>query len=166
MTVCLLQETSWQRVIPLLAVLAQVQRHKLLPVKVVENVDGDTVKVSIYAPPAGLMELETIRMIGVDTPETVHPQKPVERFGKEASDFTKNQLLGKTVFLAFDWDLRDKYGRLLAYIYLPDGACHNAELIRAGYAHAYTEYAFQFVEEFRDLERYARENQKGLWGDN
>jgi endonuclease YncB( thermonuclease family) len=76
---------------------------RLLPAKVVEHVDGDTVKVAIPNPPEGLKVFETIRMIGVDTPETVHPQKPVERFGKEASEFTRNRLLGKQVLLAFDW---------------------------------------------------------------
>jgi micrococcal nuclease len=136
---------------------------RLLPAKVAEHVDGDTVKVAIQNPPEGLKGFETIRLLGVDTPETVHPQKPVERFGKEASEFTRNRLLGKQVLLAFDWDLWDKYNRLLAYIYLPDGSCHNADIVREGYGHAYTEFPFQFLEEFRLIEQYARENKKGLW---
>jgi micrococcal nuclease len=101
----------------------------------------------------------------VDTPETVHPSRPVERFGKEASDYTKGRLLNKPVFLAFDWDLRDHYGRLLAYIYTADGDCFNARLIRDGYGHAYTRFTFQFMEEFRGLEREARERKRGLWGE-
>jgi micrococcal nuclease len=65
--------------------------------------------------------------------------------------------------LAFDWDRRDRYGRLLAYIYSPGGDCHNAALIREGYAHAYTSYSFQFVDEFRALEQEARREKRGLW---
>ncbi|GHV85120.1 hypothetical protein AGMMS50230_07280 [Spirochaetia bacterium] len=146
---------------------AAVDFSQLLPAEVTSHVDGDTIKVQIRNPPAGLKALETIRLIGVDTPETVHPRREVETFGKEASDFTKNRLLGKTVYLAFDWDLRDRYGRLLAYVYTQaDGnpRCHNAELIRQGYGHAYTRFSFQFLEEFRTLEKEARENKRGLWG--
>ena len=102
-------------------------------------------------------------MIGVETPETRHPLKQVQYFGREASAFTKSRLLYRAIYLAFDWFLRDKYNRLMAYIYLPDGSCHNADLIREGYAHTYTWVPFKFLEEFRDLERYARENKRGLW---
>ena len=136
---------------------------QMVPAKVVGHVDGDTVKVLIAAPPPGLAAAETIRFLGVDTPETVHPSKPVERFGKEASEFTRSRLLGQDVLLAFDWDLRDRYGRLLAYVYLPDGTCHNASLIQDGYGHAYTEFPFQFLEEFRGLEVAARNENRGLW---
>ena len=137
----------------------------MLRAKVTGHVDGDTVKVNIDNPTEDLSRLEKIRMIGVDTPETVHPQKPVEYFGKKASEFTKKRLLHKTVYLAFDWNLRGKYGRLLAYIYLADGTCHNAEIIKQGYGHAYTVFPFQFLDEFRKLEREAREKRRGLWGD-
>jgi micrococcal nuclease len=149
--------------------------------EVVDHVDGDTVRVRIANPPGGLGLVETIRLLGVDTPETVHPNQPVQRFGKEASDFTRARLLNKNVFLAFDWDLRDRYGRLLAYIYPADetaanaaaaaaggaggaiAACFNAILIREGYAHAYTRFAFQFADEFRALEQEARQEKRGLW---
>jgi micrococcal nuclease len=109
-------------------------------------------------------------MIGVDTPETVHPRQPVQRFGKEASNYTKSRLLNQNVLLAFDWDLRDRYGRLLAYIYTVGAAagsanCFNADLIREGYGHAYTRFAFQFADEFRALEQDARRNKRGLWGE-
>lgn len=138
----------------------------MLQAEVVGHVDGDTIKVRIWGPlPEGLNENETIRLIGVDTPETVHPSKPVEAFGKEASDYTREKLFGKTVYLAFDWDLRDRYGRLLAYIYTGHEACHNADLIEEGYAFAYTSYAFQFLDEFRELEKIARENKTGLWNE-
>jgi micrococcal nuclease len=144
-----------------------VDFSRLLPAEVTGYVDGDTIKVSIPNPPGGPQgpgAAETIRLIGVDTPETVHPRRAVEAFGKEAGDFTKERLLGKTVYLAFDWDLRDRYGRLLAYVYTGDKICHNAELIRRGYGHAYTRFPFQFMEEFRRLEQEAREQKRGLWG--
>jgi micrococcal nuclease len=177
----------------------QADMGRMVRAEVSGHVDGDTVRVRIENPPPGLSALETIRLLGVDTPETVHPARPVEAFGKEASAFTRDRLLGKTVYLAFDWDLRDRYGRLLVYIYTspaddngPAGNtnsaddsspaddsnsaddngraggginCHNADLIREGYGHAYTRFAFQFIEEFRALEEEARREKRGLWGE-
>jgi micrococcal nuclease len=141
----------------------QVDLKKLTVARVIRHVDGDTVELEIQNPEPPLRPKEKIRMIGVDTPETVHPDKGVEYFGKEASAYTTERLLGKTVFLAFDWDTRDKYDRLLAYIYLADGTCHNADLIKNGYGHAYTRFPFQFLEEFRKLEQDARIAKRGLW---
>ncbi|MDR0877740.1 MAG: thermonuclease family protein [Treponema sp.] len=138
---------------------------QMLSAEVIAHVDGDTVRVRIPNPPAGLGAVETIRLIGVDTPETVHPKRKLEFFGKEASSFTKNELLGRQVSLAFDWDLRDKYGRLLAYIYTSNGGCFNAALIREGYGHAYTRFTFQFMDEFRALEQDARRHKRGLWAE-
>ncbi|OHE57706.1 MAG: hypothetical protein A2Z99_15920 [Treponema sp. GWB1_62_6] len=127
-------------------------------------VDGDTVKVDILGtPPSGLKLREKVRLLGVDTPETVHPNKGVERFGKESSAYTRERLLGREVLLAFDWDLRDGFGRLLAYIYLSDGRCFNAELVEQGYAHAYLKYPFAFKDEFGALQAGARAGGKGLW---
>jgi len=121
-------------------------------------IDGDTIIVEIDG------KQERVRLIGVDTPETVHPSKPVEYFGKEASEFTKRMVEGKKVRLEFDWQKRDKYGRLLAYVYLPDGTFLNAEIIKQGYGFAYTRFPFKYLEEFRQYEREARENSRGLWG--
>ncbi|MDR1099545.1 MAG: thermonuclease family protein [Treponema sp.] len=139
--------------------------YRMVKAEVVGHVDGDTVRVRIPNPPAELGAVETIRLIGVDTPETVHPNRPVEAFGREASDFTKSRLLNQTVYLAFDWDLRDRYGRLLAYIYTAEGRCFNASLVSEGYGHAYTRFSFQFMDEFRALEQQARRDKRGLWGD-
>jgi micrococcal nuclease len=152
-----------------LAASADADVTRMTRAQVVDHVDGDTVRVRIAGAPPGLGALETIRLIGVDTPETVHPRQPVQRFGREASDYTKTRLLNKTVYLAFDWNLRDRYGRLLAYVYTAAGdgtnaRCFNAALIRDGYAHAYTRFAFQFIEEFRALEAEARRETRGLWG--
>jgi micrococcal nuclease len=151
--------------IPDLDSVNQADQSRMVQAQVVDHVDGDTLRVRIPNPPAGLRAVETIRMIGVDTPETVHPQREVEFFGKEASEFTRQRLLGNPVLLAFDWDLRDRYGRLLAYLYSPGGECHNADLIRQGYAHAYTSYSFQFMDEFRRLEQEARREKRGLWAE-
>jgi micrococcal nuclease len=136
---------------------------RMLPATVVYSIDGDTIEVQILNPPPDLETEETIRMIGVDTPETVHPDKPVQDFGPEASAFTKEQLQGKQVYLAFDWDLRDRYDRLLAYVYTEEGTCFNARLIQEGYAYAYPYFRFQFMEEFADLEQTAKEQHRGLW---
>jgi micrococcal nuclease len=143
--------------------VTQADLTRMTPAQVIAHVDGDTVRVRIAAPPPGLETVETSRMIGVDTPETVHPRRGREFFGAEASEFTRRRLLGTAVLLAFDWDRRDRYGRLLAYIYYPAGDCHNAALIREGYAHAYTSFSFQFADEFRALEQEARQAGRGLW---
>jgi micrococcal nuclease len=148
-----------------LAGSAAADVSRMVKAEVVGHVDGDTIRVRIPDPPGGLGAVETIRLIGVDTPETVHPSRPVEAFGREASDFTKVRLLDQPVYLAFDWDLRDRYGRLLAYIYTAGGRCFNAELVSEGYGHAYTRFAFQFMDEFRALEQEARRERRGLWGE-
>jgi len=120
-------------------------------------VDGDTIIVRYRG------KTERVRLIGVDTPETVHPNKPVEYFGKEASAFTKKLLpAGTRVRLEFDWQPRDKYGRLLAYVYVGTTFV-NAEIVRQGYGHAYTRFPFKYLEDFRRYEREAREAGRGMW---
>jgi len=122
--------------------------------RVKRTVDGDTLL---------LTNGERVRLIGVDTPETKHPEKPAECFGKEAYLFTKRMVEGKEVRLEFDWQKRDKYDRLLAYVYLIDGTFLNAEIVKQGYGFAYTKYPFKYLDEFRRYEREARENRRGLW---
>ncbi len=124
-------------------------------------VDGDTIIVEIDG------KKERIRLIGVDTPETVHPKKPVEHYGKEASAFTRKLTEGEVVRLEYDDDTqrRDRYGRLLAYVYLPDGTFLNAEIIKQGYGFAYTRFPFKYMEQFRQYERSARETGTGLWAE-
>lgn len=97
------------------------------PVRVVAVVDGDTVEVAV----AG--RRETVRLLGVDAPETVHPERPVECFGAEAAAFTRSRLLGRVVRLRFDRIRRDGYGRLLAYLEV-GGARFNDLLLSGGYA--------------------------------
>jgi micrococcal nuclease len=127
--------------------------------KVARVVDGDTLVVQIGA------RTEKVRLIGVDTPESVDKHRPVEAYGKEASAFTRRLAEGKSVRLEGEVGTldRDKYGRLLRYVLLPDGMLLNAEIIRQGYGHAYLRYPFAKMEEFRALEREARDRGLGLW---
>ena len=127
-------------------------------VQVTAVVDGDTVEVTT----AG--RRETVRLLGVDTPETVHPHRPVECFGPEASAFTRSRLLGRTVHLSFDRVRRDPYGRLLAYLEV-DGRPFNDELLAGGYATVLVippngAHGRRLLG--RELE--ARRARRGLWG--
>jgi len=117
-------------------------------------VDGDTIIVS---------GVGSVRLIGVDTPETVDPRKSVQYFGAEASAFTRSLALGQAVRLEYERQRTDEYGRTLAYVYLPDGSFLNAEIIKRGYGHAYTLFPFRHLEQFRAYERTAREARLGLW---
>jgi len=125
-------------------------------------VDGDTITLS---------DGTKVRFVGVDTPETKHPRKPVEPFGKEASNFTHAQLNGEEVELVLDQNSaatnhRDHFGRLLAYVFRKrDGFDVSAELITQGYAHAFTKYPFERMAEFRCLQTKARDTKQGLWRD-
>lgn len=126
-------------------------------------VDGDTFDVDVDG------KIERIRMIGVDTPETVDPRKPVQCFGKEASAKTGSLIAGKRVTLEADATQgeRDKYGRLLRYVFLPDGQNLGLVLIQEGYAHEYTyDLPYKYQQMFRDAEKTAREEKKGLWADD
>jgi len=135
-----------------------------LPGRVVRVVDGDTVVVRLVHPPAGFAGVERVRLIGIDAPESVRPGTPVQPFAREAAAYARAALQGRRVFLAFDRELRDRYGRVLAYLYRDDGVFFNARMVEDGYAHAYTRYPFRFMEEFRALERGARREGRGLWG--
>jgi len=133
--------------------------------RVVRVVDGDTFIAHIDG------EDIRIRLIGVDTPESVHPNKDVEYFGIEASDFLKKMLSGERVFFKYDQNYsatnhKDRYGRMLAYAYrASDSLFVNAEILRQGYGHAYTNYPFTFLEDFLKLKRDARMQKRGLWAD-
>ena len=140
----------------------QADISQMLRATVERVVDGDTIGVLVANAQSGFSKKETIWLLGVNTPETVHPSKSVEHFGREASDFTKT-LMGQTIYLAFDWDLRDTYGRLLAYVYTENGKCFNAQIIEEGFGFAYLTYPFQFMEEFKELEKRARVREKGFW---
>lgn len=126
---------------------------------VVRVIDGDTIEIDYQG------EITDVRLIGVDTPETVHPGKPVELYGKEAAMFLKNLLLGESVYLRFDEDSRDRYGRMLAYLYrAPDGLFVNLEIVRQGYGHAYTQFPFKHSEMFLHYAAKAKAASRGLHG--
>lgn len=127
--------------------------------RVVRVVDGDTIRVRL-----GGIE-ERVRYIGVDTPETVKPGSPVQCYGKAASAFNARVLRDRSVRLEFDAERRDRYGRLLAYVYRePDGLFVNAELVRRGYAQPLTIAPNEdHAAEFRRLARSARRAGRGLW---
>lgn len=118
-------------------------------------IDGDTIELDTR---------EKVRYIGINTPESVDPRRKVECFGKEASSFNKNLVEGKTVRLEKDISDRDKYGRLLRFVYLEDGTFINEVLVREGYAYAspYTPDVSK-KELFREAEFDARIHTRGLW---
>lgn len=127
--------------------------------RVTEVFDGDTLTVDMNG------TTEKVRMIGVDTPETHKPGTPVQCFGPEASAFTKNLLAGKSVRLEADPTNtnRDRYDRLLRYVYLQDGTLLSEKLISEGYGFAYLSFTFQKSEAFAALQTQAQATKKGLW---
>ncbi|MFA7115862.1 MAG: thermonuclease family protein [Bacteroidales bacterium] len=123
-------------------------------------VDGDTFWVD-----DGSEKGLKVRLIGVNTPETVDPRKPVEYYGKEASNYVKGLLNGKKVKLRYDVNRYDRYGRILAYVYLKDGTFLNADLIKKGFAQVMTfPPNVKFSKKFVELQREARDAKAGLWG--
>lgn len=125
--------------------------------EVVRVVDGDTIEARIGG------ELEDVRYIGVDTPETVKPGAPVECFGPQASHFNHRLVEGRRVRLVFGVERRDTYGRLLSYVYLGPRFV-NAELLRRGFARTLT-FApnDRFAARFKRLEIAAGRAGRGLW---
>ena len=150
--------------------------------KVVHVVDGDTVDIvltdldQLPRLPASLKrrwigpldhreETLRVRMIGIDTPETVHPHKGVERFGLEASAFAKAMLLDEEVELEFESEIWDKYGRLLAYIYAGESMVQE-ELLKNGLAYAYLRFPFLREDAFVAYELEAKQAKLGIWSDD
>lgn len=128
--------------------------------QVVRVIDGDTILVSV-----GGRE-ERVRFIGINTPESVDPRRPVQCFGKEASANAAALLDGQTVLLEDDasQDSRDSSGRLLRYIWLEDGRMANLEQIRQGFAAEYTfDRPYKYRDIFRAAQRAARDAGLGLW---
>lgn len=123
-------------------------------------IDGDTVEVR----PAIEGE-EDVRLIGVDTPETEGSPGGAQPYGEKASRFTKGKLTGGSVTLRFDEEKKDTYGRVLAYLYLPDGAMFNETLLEKVYAQVATfPPNVRHVERFEAAQREARNAKRGIWG--
>jgi micrococcal nuclease len=127
--------------------------------RVVKVVDGDTIAVQLGAARA------KVRYIGVDTPETKDPRRPVQCYGQQAADFNARLVAGERVRLVRDVEARDRYGRLLAYVYrVRDGLFVNAELARLGYAQPLTIAPdVRHAGRFAQLARQARQAGRGLW---
>lgn len=125
-------------------------------------VDGDTLEIERYG------RIDKVRLIGIDTPETLDPRKPVQCFGREASDKTKGLLTGKQVKLEFDPAVgeKDKYGRLLAYVW-NDGKMINQELLEGGYATEYTyrSQTYKYQSEFKNAQSTAKHQGVGFWSE-
>ncbi len=144
----------------LMAATVSAEVQNLYPVDKV--VDGDTIKVDIEG------KVETLRLIGLDTPEIVDPRKPVQCYGYEASKKAKEILTEQKIVLEADETQgdRDKYGRLLRYVFLENGENFNKMMISEGYGHQYTyNKPYKYLEEFKLAEQTARDKKKGLWGD-
>lgn len=137
---------------------------------VVRVVDGDTFELN---------DKIKVRLLGIDTPEKYESKKldkdaevsgqdkkTIKKLGKLASDYVRGFAEGKRVRLERDPknDDKDRYGRLLRYVYLEDGTCINAKIIKDGYAQVYDKFEITKLEEFRKLQKEARENNRGLWG--
>jgi endonuclease YncB( thermonuclease family) len=136
-------------------------RAEPVPATVVRVVDGDTVDVQMADG-----HTERLRLIGIDTPETVDPRKPVQCFAREASAHAHELLDGQAVTLDGDptQDTRDRYGRLLAYLWRADGLFFNQEMISDGYAHEYTyRLPYQYQADFKAAQQAAQDQQLGLW---
>jgi len=126
-------------------------------------VDGDTIKVVIDN------RKDTVRLIGIDAPETVDPQKPVQCFGREASDEAKKVLTGKTITIESDptQGERDKYGRLLRYVFLQNGTNFDEFMVDEGFAREYTylNNPYKYAKEFKNAQNQAKKSKKGLWSE-
>ena len=122
-------------------------------------IDGDTISVTLDG------DRYTVRLTGVDTPETTHPTRGVEPYGPEAAAYTTARLTGATVRLIRDpaGDDHDAYGRLVRYVVLASGENVNATLIREGLATAIRAFPYSRQREFLQLEAQARRARRGLW---
>ncbi len=127
--------------------------------RVTEFIDGDTITVNMDG------RNEKVRFIGVDTPETHKPNAPVQCFGEAAASFTKQLIGTNPVRLEVDEtnSNRDRYDRLLRYVYLPDGQLINLEIVKQGYGFAYVSFPFTKMDEFKNAQTEARELNRGLW---
>lgn len=134
-------------------------KNKPVTYRVTRVVDGDTIVINYGS------KKEKLRLIGINTPETKHPTKGQELFGREASAYAKKLLGNRDVKVKFDVQKKDKYGRLLGYVYLEDGTFVNAHLVEQGYAQVMTVPPnVKYADYFKGLQRKARSAKKGLWG--
>jgi len=128
---------------------------------VINVIDGDTIDINI---PDGQYEHTRIRLWGVDTPETKNPKTGMMYFGPESAEFTRELTLGKQVTIYLEERrTRGYYGRLLAYVQLPDGSYLNEVLLSEGFAYADVRFRHSFYNKYQQLEASSRSRKKGLW---
>jgi len=141
---------------------SDVEKYHGKTFTIMNVIDGDTFDIDI---PDGQSECTRIRLLGIDTPEIYSEQSGVMYYGPEAAEFTKKLALGKsvTVYLDSPNPTRGKYGRLLAYVKLPDGGFLNEVLLTEGYAYADSRFSHNFYNKYRQLQSRARSGKKGLW---
>lgn len=160
---------NWRRSILTLAVIAAIglKARAVLsrpppfafdetrPYAVQRVIDGDTLLIE-----GGVR----VRLLGVNTPETRHPDRPVEPWGEEAAEFARRWVGGAAVHLRFDRERLDRFDRVLAYVFLGQD-CLNERLIRAGFSRAETRFPFSeaMKRRFRDAEAAARAEHVGIW---
>lgn len=147
----------------LLAQTPEWKRYEGKTLRVVRVIDGDTIDVDA---PDDEHATTRIRFWGIDTPETAKPREgtPADPFADEAWAFTKKQCEGKSVTLKLDaHQTRDRHGRLLAYILLPDGSMLNEQLLLEGLARFESRFPHQHIERFELLEKQAKFDRKGMW---
>ena len=152
-----------------------IKENTVCKARIKRVVDGDTAIITFLTDEGTPYKDERLRFIGVNTPETVDPHRPVQYYGKEASDFTKKELKDKTIWVQTDAGVRDRYDRLLGYIWLKEpkdldserevrSKMFNARLLLEGYAQTMTiQPNVRYSEMFVKFQREARESGKGLW---
>jgi len=140
------------------------QRYHDKVFNVLKVVDGDTLDLDIPDPTTG-KSFTRVRLWGVDTPETKHPTRGQMYFGPEASDFTKKLALNQKVRVSLEpyENTRGKFGRLLAYIFLPDDTMLNEQLIENGYGYADPRFKHILRQKFLQLQQQAKKEKLGLW---
>ncbi|TVX94640.1 thermonuclease family protein [Paenibacillus agilis] len=143
---------------PVAATKQEHENKNRIKAKVTKVSDGDTIKVDLNG------KIEDVRLLLVDTPETQHPGKPVQPFGPEASEFSKKTLDGKEIELELDVSEREKYGRLLAYVWIGD-KMFNEMLLEEGLARVAYVYPpnIKYVDHFREVQDKARKAEIGIW---
>jgi len=132
----------------------EINQYKKMEARVEKIIDGDTLVIS-----GG----QKVRLLGIDTPELHHPDRPVQKYAKEAKEYLEKRVKGKNCTFEYNINEKfDKYGRLLAYVYV-DKELVNSELVKKGYAYVYEKDDNRKTKEFLMLENVARRLKKGVW---
>lgn len=145
-----------ERILILFLIFLILFSPSLLAEKVRYCIDGDTII---------LINNERVRLLGINAPEISHREKIGEFYGQESMHFLEKLLKGREITLEGD-SLQpefDRYGRKLAYVYLPDGTFINEVLVREGYAEVFRKYDFKYEEKFLHFEEEAKEKKLGMW---